>query len=538
MKQGLTLRAAQHLTLTPQLQQSIRLLQLSSLELNQEILVQLDKNPFLELLPASDEQDANAPLSNLSEAAADEEGGEFSDLGDGLVFSPDGFEYRDAVDFEHASKWNDQSTETIGEAGLSLGRLTDLFGTSPRVLNGNDGEDDWMQCVGSHLTLRDHLQAQAIGLRCSVIHQAALHYLIDSLDDDGWLMSSLEALVHDFINHCSMTVQCPQRPMTYEEALVFLEQGLEFLQDMEPVGVGARTLQECLQLQLLGRLGERRAVDTRTDEDADCDRVKTIAVALQVLRQPLALLARRDVRQLAKLCTQSEVAIRRACDLIRRLEPRPGRAFSASSAVECIPDVVVRWGSGQYEAVLAPHTRPGVSVNSHMVQAIKSTRLSSRDPMQGALREAQWFVKSLGQRCDTILRVSRSIVARQQAFFAHGPLHLKPLVLREVADELGLHESTVSRVTTEKYMTTPQGTFEFKYFFSSALHASDGQITSSTAVRALIAQWVMDEDPKQPLSDKKLSEMLASHGIDCARRTVAKYREVLKIAPTNLRRIF
>jgi RNA polymerase sigma-54 factor len=267
--------------------------------------------------------------------------------------------------------------------------------------------------------------------------------------------------------------------------------------------------------------------------------------AMRLCEQPMELLARRDVRRLVQLLGQTDTVVRQAMALIARLEPKPGRRFVQVERNLVVPDVFVRRvaGSGQprFRVELNTDVMPRLRVHDIYANALKQQRTGGHDASNHAalaqrLQEARWFIKNIQQRFDTILRVSTAIVDRQKSFFVHGELAMRPLVLREIADELGLHESTISRVTTAKYMHTPYGTFELKYFFGSGLGTQAGGSASSTAVRALIRQFVAAEDTRKPLSDSQMSDMLREQGIDCARRTVAKYREALKIAPTNLRR--
>ena len=256
-------------------------------------------------------------------------------------------------------------------------------------------------------------------------------------------------------------------------------------------------------------------------------------MALALCAEHLDLLARRDVKRLMAATGADEVLLRQAQALILACEPKPGRPFADAQSQIVVPDVVVQRSGRNFKVLLNPDVMPRLRINDLYAAAIRGQR---GGPMSARLQEARWFMKNIQQRFDTILRVSQAIVERQKAFFTHGEIAMKPLVLREIADELGLHESTISRVTTAKYMTTPQGTFELKYFFGSSLNTETGGNASSTAVRALIRQMVAAEDPKKPLSDSTLSEMLEEQGIQVARRTVAKYREALKIAPANLRK--
>jgi RNA polymerase sigma-54 factor len=311
---------------------------------------------------------------------------------------------------------------------------------------------------------------------------------------------------------------------------------LKLLQSLEPVGVGARNLGECLQLQLRDRIAD--AERGGADEEA----IGLLQTALSICRQPMDLLARRDFRKLASLCGAREERLREAVALIARLEPRPGRRFANVERQIVVPDVIVRpvrsrAGRLDFTVQLNPEVMPRLRVHDIYASALRGHRGSEgHAALQQRLQEARWFIKNIQQRFDTILRVSEAIVERQKNFFVHGELAMRPLVLRDIADELGLHESTISRVTTAKYMATPQGTFELKYFFGSGLETETGGSASSTAVRALIKQFVDAEDPKKPLSDAKLADMLKEQGIECARRTVAKYREQLRIPTTTLRK--
>jgi RNA polymerase sigma-54 factor len=294
---------------------------------------------------------------------------------------------------------------------------------------------------------------------------------------------------------------------------------------MDPPGVGARDLSECLRLQIL---------ELRNTPEA--------RAALALCAQPLELVAKRDVRKLCSNCRLDDETVRAALALIARLEPKPGRRFVDVERNVVVPDVIVTRAGRGFKVVLNPDVMPRLRVHDVYANAMRQNR-GARDggesghaAMQQRLQEARWFIKNIQQRFDTILRVSSAIVERQRNFFMHGELAMRPLVLREIADELGLHESTISRVTTAKYMATPFGTYELKYFFGSSLGTETGGNASSTAVRALLKQFIAAEEPGKPLSDNQLSDLLKEQGIECARRTVAKYREAMRIAPANLRK--
>jgi RNA polymerase sigma-54 factor len=347
--------------------------------------------------------------------------------------------------------------------------------------------------------------------------------LIESLTDDGYLADPLEEIAAALAQDAGDEEQVA-------ELLTRLQCALNWLQNMEPTGVGARDLTECLCLQLRNR-----------------PRSEAQAIAILVCKHHLELLARRDMKRLMAATGADEELLKKAQALIKTLEPKPGRQFAHAEALIIVPDVFVQKAGRGWKVVLNPDVMPKLRINDLYANAIRQQRgpgsRSGPDPLNGAgaglssrLQEARWFMKNILQRFDTIQRVSQAIVERQKSFFTHGAIAMKPLVLREIADELGLHESTISRVTTAKYMSTPYGTFELKYFFGSSLNTEAGGNASSTAVRALIKQLVDAEDTAKPLSDSQIAQMLEEQGIQVARRTVAKYREALRIAPANLRR--
>ncbi len=536
MKQGLSLRISQHLALTPQLQQSIRLLQLSTLELGQEIEQMLDENPFLERsledapreeygLEKADtkvadgdrdaEFSANAPADYASESAP---AAQTSD--DATPLTAD-----------DAENWEGDGTTDMSPDDKEYGGDAGAAGNN---LSGSGEEDmDATELARQQESLQSFLHRQATGLRLSQEDQMALRFLIESLNDDGYLEDSLPELAASLAG-ADDEEQLAQLVHHFTVAL-------SLLQSLEPVGVGARNLGECLRLQLQALL-KRTAQQTEDEEEVPLEPV--IELALRICAQPIDLLARRDIKKLMQHCEASDTQVRDAIALIGRLEPKPGRKFVDIERNVVVPDVLVsRVGNGpqsRFRVQLNQDVMPRLRVHDIYANALKQHRggkdAASHAALQQRLQEARWFIKNVQQRFDTILRVSNAIVDRQKNFFLHGALAMRPLVLREIADELGLHESTISRVTTAKFMATPFGTFELKYFFGSSLGTDAGGNASSTAVRALIAQFVEAESPKKPLSDSQLSLMLKEQGIECARRTVAKYREALRIAPTNLRK--
>ena len=521
MKQGLSLRVSQHLALTPQLQQSIRLLQLSTLELSQEIDQMLDDNPFLEkemedLAPREDfglEQENAA--AQTSEAEPDNWDGPMDRVSEIRVETAS--EVAAPIDAEGvAESWDGDGSVEFSPDDSEWG------GDAPARNNNNDDEKaQATELARNQESLTAFLHRQALSLRLDDTDRAALRFLIESLNDDGYLEDSFQSLAESLAG--DDLEQC-------EELVHRFQVALGLLQSLEPTGVGARDLGECLRLQL-------QAVPADTEERAELR-----ACALAICKQPLEMLAKRDVKRLAVVVSESESLVKLAIALIARLEPKPGRRFIDVERNVVVPDVLVlahgvdKQGLPQFRAMLNPEVMPRLKVNDIYASALKGGKGDSHAGLQQRLQEARWMIKNIQQRFDTILRVSNAITQRQKSFFIHGELAMKPMVLREIAEELGLHESTISRVTTAKYMHTPYGTFELKYFFGSGLGTDSGNNASSTAVRALIKQLIASENPKKPLSDNQLSDMLKEQGIDCARRTVAKYREALRIAPTNLRK--
>jgi RNA polymerase sigma-54 factor len=517
MKASLQVRLSQHLALTPQLQQSIRLLQLSTLELHQEIEQMMEQNPFLE--PEEEASAAEAPFEGLNastSASATDSAKSATDTdadgrsGNDNVDEPAGV---DAAEFGTTERddW-ENGTERDDFDGIR-----ELPTSASGSAGGDDDDFERQNRADAGISLEDHLRTQLSSLRLSDEDAAAVLVLIESLNEDGYLADPLAEIAARLAEVLGVE-DAEER----EELMDRLQCGLNFLQSMEPTGVGARTLGECLCLQL------------RQKPPAKSTAV-TLLAALKICTEHLALLARRDFKKIAQLIEMDEPTVRAAQGLIVALEPKPGRPFTRAEAQVIIPDVIVMKVARQWKAVLNPDVMPKLRVNDLYAQAIKTQRAGG-GALTARLQEARWFIRNIQQRFDTILRVSQAIIERQKNFFSHGAIAMKPLVLREIADELGLHESTISRVTTAKYMSTPFGTYELKYFFGSSLNTDAGGNASSTAVRALIKQLVAAESPAKPLSDSQLAELLEGQGIQVARRTVAKYREALKIAPANLRK--
>lgn len=480
MKASLQLKLGQHLTLTPQLQQSIRLLQLSTLELNQEIEQILQENPLLEMEDGTEGEVEDSPASGMP--------------GDG------------------GASATPSDTQAQGE--LASSEPTDWNDDAPG--RGGDDEDEpgFASTLVSMPTLREHLLSQASLLPLPPRDYALLSSLIEAINEEGYLETSLEEMV--------LTLDADP-PVEMEE----LEIALHHLHHLDPSGVGARTLSECLKLQLL-------TLPETTPARAD---------ALRIAENSLDLLAARDVGKIKKHLRLDDSELRAARQLILSLNPKPGNAFGAGDVHYVIPDVLVRKIKGVWMASLNPEAMPRLRVNRLYADILSRHRESAREGAQeGAsqlssrLQEAKWLIKNIQQRFDTILRVSQAIVDRQKNFLEHGEVAMRPLVLREIADVVELHESTISRVTTQKFMMTPRGLFELKYFFGSHVATETGGACSSTAIRALIKQMIAAENPKSPLADGKIAELLAEQGIVVARRTVAKYREGLLIPTANLRK--
>jgi RNA polymerase sigma-54 factor len=472
MKPTLQFRLSQHLTLTPQLQQSIRLLQLSTIELNQEIERMLMENPILEREDAEGES-TFAPPSQAPAAAAS------SDSGAAEAASPE----------EGAGRTDDWQLEFAAPA------------------RGGEDDDEGDRAFGAAGTpsLREHLNEQLALTGIGERDRALVALLIDVLDDDGYLTQPLEEIAALFESAAAVDV---------EELGI----ALRHLQNLEPAGVGARSPSECLLLQLRALKGH-----------------PACALATEIASKHLELLAARDYARLRSLTGANEEALRAAQKLIQSLNPRPGAAFANVETRYMIPDVIVRKVKSVWRASLNPEAMPRLRINRLYADLAGSAR-NGGNALASQLQEARWLIKNVQQRFDTILRVSQAIVDRQRHFFEHGEVAMRPMVLREIAETLGLHESTISRVTTQKFMATPRGTYELKYFFGSHVATDTGGAASSTAIRALIKQLVAAEDARAPLSDARIAQILGQQGIVVARRTIAKYRESLQIPPVNQRK--
>jgi RNA polymerase sigma-54 factor len=478
MKHSLQLRVSQQLTLTPQLQQSIRLLQLSTLELNQELETLLQDNPLLERVEPDSEEANTDPYFDSETAVAE--------TAEAPVAAPE----PETTPPESADQSDSLWDETPGSYS-----------------QGDDEEDDGQQGAACTETLREHLQWQLNLLPLSERDKTMTMLLIDALDDFGYLQQDLGELA-------------TMLPLELEVDPVELDTALKHIQHMDPIGVGARSLSECLTLQL-------QALPPDTPGRA---------AALETAQHHLEILGARDFAKLKKLLHCNDEQMRAVRDLITGLNPRPGAEYATNDTRYIVHDVEVRKIKGQWVVQLNTDAMPRLRINRVYADILRRNRDASNKDLSAQLQEARWLIKNVQQRFDTILRVSQAIVERQRHFFEHGEVAMRPLVLREIADEVNLHESTVSRVTTHKYMLTPRGIFELKYFFGSHVATDTGGACSATAIRALIKQLVAAESTKRPLSDSQIADILSQQGIIVARRTIAKYREALQIPPANLRK--
>jgi len=482
MKHSLQLKLSQHLTLTPQLQQSIKLLQLSTVELNQELERYLLENPLLERIDSA--SDAEVPAVSLNGSS----------------------------DYPAApAESNGASEPATGDAGTDYSGPDDgiSYGTASTRQSGDDDDGEYSQLPAADPTLQEHLTTQLSLSPLSEHDRRLALMVIAHLDDDGYLTCDVDDLAASIAEHIDVE---PEE----------LHIALRHVQNMDPTGVGARSLGECLSLQL-------RAMPADTPQ---LDRT------VQLVENHLDALASRDFVKLKRILRCDDAELKQVRELIVSLDPKPGRSFGSSDIRYVMPDVVVRKTGGKWMAQLNQEAMPKLRVNKLYADLLHKSRDSNGKNLSGQLQEARWLIKNVQQRFDTILRVTQAIVERQRHFFDHGEVAMRPLVLREIADQVGLHESTISRVTTQKYMLTPRGIFELKYFFGSSVSTDTGGACSATAIRALIKQLVQAEDAKKPLSDNRISDILAQQGIVVARRTVAKYREALQIQAASLRKSF
>jgi len=491
MKQSIQLRLSQHLTMTPQLQQAIKLLQLSTLDLQREIQEALDTNLMLE---EGDDDERFIAGDNATGDALQREEAENSRA-----------QQESNVDREIQSESNEMPDELPVDT-----QWADVYDSYlPTTAHGfDDGSDfDPFAQQSRPQSLHDHLAWQLNLSRLNERDFMIAHAIIDAIDAHGYLRIDIDELLATIDN----------ADISAEE----IETQVHRIQSLDPPGVGARNLRECLLIQL-----RQLPFDSSFRE-----------LAIAVCDQGFEHLPRNDISALARQLKKPERDIAGAIDLIRRLNPRPGTLIEEAPSEYVVPDIFVRKLEGRWLVELNPESTPKLRVNADYARLIRRADQSADGAtLKSHLQEARWFIKSLTSRNDTVLRVGSKIVEMQQEFFECGDEGMRPMVLRDIAEALELHESTVSRVTTQKYMHTPRGTFEFKYFFSSHVNTTSGGECSSTAIRALIRKLIAGESSRKPLSDNKIAKDLEEQGINVARRTVAKYREAMGIPPSNERK--
>jgi RNA polymerase sigma-54 factor len=490
MKPSLQLKFSQQLTMTPQLQQAIRLLQLSTLDLQQEIQEALESNPMLELDESSDVGSGENALKGNDKA-------EESDLSADVSF--------DSIEAGDAMEKNDLPDE------LPIDSTWDEYysaSSAPTSMSNSNGADDEQIFQGETSdSIQDHLLWQMRLTHFSETDVAIALAIIDSIDDSGYLTVSTEEIIQSLDDE--------------DIELDEVECVLKRIQMFDPVGSGSRTVSECLLVQL-----RQFAEDTPWLEEAR-----------MLIRDHAELLGSKDYRTLMRKTRLKEDELREAIRLLQTLNPRPGTALIAGEPEYVIPDVSVMKKNGRWVVELNPDSLPKLNVNQQYAAMSRNSKNSGDSQfIRSHMQEAKWFIKSLESRNETLLKVSNCIVQQQVGFFEHGPEMMKPMVLNDVAEMVDMHESTISRVTTQKYMHTPRGIYELKYFFSSHVATDVGGECSSTAIRALIKKLVAAEKPSKPLSDSKIAQLLADQGIVVARRTIAKYRESLSIPPSNQRK--
>ncbi|HCT1915876.1 TPA: RNA polymerase factor sigma-54 [Escherichia coli] len=474
MKQGLQLRLSQQLAMTPQLQQAIRLLQLSTLELQQELQQALESNPLLEQIDTHEEIDTRETQDSETLDTADAL--EQKEMPEELPL--------------------DASWDTIYTAGTPSGTSGDYIDDELPVSQGETTQ-----------TLQDYLMWQVELTPFSDTDRAIATSIVDAVDDTGYLTVPLEDILESMGDE--------------EIDIDEVEAVLKRIQRFDPVGVAAKDLRDCLLIQL-----------SQFDKTTPW-----LEEARLIISDHLDLLANHDFRTLMRVTRLKEDVLKEAVNLIQSLDPRPGQSIQTGEPEYVIPDVLVRKHNGHWTVELNSDSIPRLQINQHYASMCNNARNDGDSQfIRSNLQDAKWLIKSLESRNDTLLRVSRCIVEQQQAFFEQGEEYMKPMVLADIAQAVEMHESTISRVTTQKYLHSPRGIFELKYFFSSHVNTEGGGEASSTAIRALVKKLIAAENPAKPLSDSKLTSLLSEQGIMVARRTVAKYRESLSIPPSNQRK--
>jgi RNA polymerase sigma-54 factor len=533
MKQTLSLKLGQQLTMTPQLQQAIRLLQLSSLDLQQEIQAALDSNPMLEVdediedlaeegLKAEDREDLGADADGAADEAADVEDYDFDDRDDyaaGEEYAADGtldLPDSDTAAAEstadadnHSDEWDNPMPDD-----LPVDTQWDDIYDGSSSSSGPAPEDDWDldSRNSASESLQDHLMWQLNLTPMSDIDRTIAVAIIDAIDGDGMLKAPIEEIAD-----CLGVREDGSATVELDEVVAVLKR----IQQFDPTGVGARDLAECLMLQL-------RQLPSGTP---------WLPEALALVTEHLEVLGSRDFAALKRKLKISEADLTEVIALIQTLNPRPGSTIAADAPEYVVPDVLVTRRSGRWHVELNAEATPKLRINDTYASLVRRADNSTDNTfLRDNLQEARWFLKSLQSRNETLLKVATKIVEHQRGFLEYGEEAMKPLVLHDIAEAVEMHESTISRVTNRKYMYTPRGIFELKYFFSSHVSTSSGGEVSSTAIRALIKKLTAEENPRKPLSDNKIAAILAKQNINVARRTVAKYRESMAIPPSNERK--
>jgi RNA polymerase sigma-54 factor len=519
MKLSLQIKLGQQLTMTPQLQQAIKLLQLSTLDLQQEIQQALESNPMLELEDDFDTtpDTSSAPDSNTQLANTDNDDNrhtgdtsEYSSAESTSEFQPSDEDFSEGSDFNTDESWNDTdipenlSTDSSWDDVFTNSQITGQRGGEGDDGDGNSDFDSRNTTAG---TLQDHLMWQLNLTPMSDSDRAIATSLIDAIDNNGLLTTTVSGI------HASLTSDFE---IDEEEVLAVLHR----IQQFDPVGVGYRDLKECLSVQLKHLASDFPCLD----------------IAQRIIDDYLPQLASHDYNTIMRKLRIKEAELKAAIAIILDLNPRPGSEITPLETTYVIPDVFVTKHNNNWKVELNPDTAPRIRVNPDYAALATRGKEGDNTFLRDSLQEARWFIKSLQSRNETLLKVSTKIVEHQKNFFDYGEEAMKPLVLHDIAEAVSMHESTISRVTTQKYMHTPRGIFELKYFFSSHVDTDSGGECSSTAIRAIIKKLVAAENPRKPLSDNKIADVLADQGIQIARRTIAKYREALSIAPSNERK--
>lgn len=506
MKQSLQLRIGQSLTMTPQLQQAIRLLQLSTLELQTEIQEVLESNPMLEI---EEESASSDPLEDSKQKTDDKN----IDINGNDQENVDGVEITDLQSDASAQDVDMNSQDNMPDELPVDSQWDDVYEPS-LATTASVGDDDKAREFlenqsSSSGKLIEHLLEQLLVTNMSDIDRTIALAIIDGINEDGYLQESIEEIHSGLVDDL-------------EIELDEVEAVLHLIQHFDPLGVAARDLKECLMLQM---------------EQFSIEEYPVLKKARQIIKDHLDLLGNHDYAKLKRYNRINDDELAGIIRFIQTLNPKPGGNISQSSTQYVVPDVFVTKIEGRWNVRLNGETAPKLRINPTYASYIQRGKQSDDNTfMKNNMQEARWFIKSLQSRNETLMRVATSIVEHQRTFLDYGEEGMKPLVLREIAEELELHESTISRVTTQKYMHTPKGVFEFKYFFSSHVGTSDGGECSATAIRAMIKKLIEGEEPRKPLSDNKIANLLVDQGINVARRTVAKYREAMMIPPSNERK--